>query len=345
MKAVVLTGYGGPEVLQYVDVPDPVPLRGEALVRVRACGVNHLDLDIRSGVSRLPIKMPHVLGRDLAGEVVALNGADWPPVGTRVAAPLQLSCMSPSCRFCSTGRDNLCPERRHPGVVGPGGYRELATFPADSLVPAPVDLAYDDVVAGMLSYSTAWHGLITLMNVVPGETVLVTGAAGAVGIAAVQMARLAGAWVLAAVGSDRKRGMPTSLGVPAEQVINYATHDLAGEVRRLTDGRGADAVLEIAGGSIFSASLEALAPGGRLCVIGAHAGEAVSLDLVDLFRREVKIYGSSAYTYAEVRNSLQLMGRGLLKPPPHETLPLSEAAEAHRRIHARENLGKVVLVP
>jgi NADPH:quinone reductase-like Zn-dependent oxidoreductase len=345
MKAVLLTAFGAPEVLGYQEVSDPVPLPGEALVRVRACGVNHLDLDIRSGVSRLPIELPHILGRDLVGEVVALNGADWPPVGTRVAAPLQLSCMRSSCRFCSTGRDNLCPNRKHPGVTGPGSYRELATFPADSLLPVPLGLKDDDVVAGMLAYATAWHGLMTLLKVEPGESVLVTGAAGAIGVAGLQMAQLAGTRVFAAVGSDRKREVPISVGVPAEQVINYTTHDLAAEVRRLTQGGGVDAVMEIVGGSVFSASLDALAPDGRLCVTGAHGGEVVSLDLVEVFRRQVKIYGSSAYSYFEVRKGLELMVSGLLKPPPHETMSLSEAAEAHRRIDARQNRGKVVLLP
>ena len=345
MKAVVFDAFGGPEVLRYTDAPAPTPLPGEALVRVRACGVNHLDLDIRSGVSRLPIALPHILGRDVAGEVVALNGADAPPVGTRVAAPLQLSCMRASCRFCSTGRDNLCPERRHPGVAGPGGYRELATFPAHALVPLPAGLAYEEAIAGMLGYSTAWHVLVVLLDVKPGETVLVTGAAGAIGVAMIKMARLAGARVLAGIGSDRRRGALVALGLAPEAIIDYAAHDLAAEVRGLTDGRGADAVVEIAGGTVFSAALGAVAPDGRLCVTGAHAGEIVPLDLIDVFRRQLHIHGSSAYTAADIRKSIELMGSGQLTAPPHEVLPLSAAADAHRRIAARENVGKVVLVP
>jgi len=345
MKAVVFYTFGGPEVLRYTDAPAPTPLPGEALVRVRACGVNHLDLDIRSGVSRLPIALPHILGRDVAGDVVELSGADAPPVGTRVAAPLQLSCMRTSCRFCSTGRDNLCPLRRHPGVVGPGGYRELATFPAHALVPIPPGLSYADVIAGMLSYSTAWHVLIVLLDVKPGETVLVTGAAGAIGVAMIKMARLAGARVLAGIGSARRRDALVALGVAPEAIVDYGTQDLAVEVRRLTEGRGADAVVEIAGGAIFSAALGALAPDGRLCVTGAHAGEIVPLDLIDVFRRQLRIHGSSAYTAADIRKSIELMGSGQLTAPPYEVLPLAAAAEAHRRIAARENIGKVVLLP
>jgi NADPH:quinone reductase-like Zn-dependent oxidoreductase len=345
VKAILLEAFGDPDVLRCIDVPSPVPQPGEALVRVRACGVNHLDLDIRGGVSRLPIALPHILGRDVAGDVVALNGADTPPVGTRVVAPLQLSCMRASCRFCSTGRDNLCPRRTHPGVGGPGGYRELATFPAHALVALPERLTYEEAIAGMLSYSTAWHGLIGLLAIEPGETVLVTGAAGAIGVAMINMARLAGARVLAGIGSARRRDALVALGLAPEAIIDYASHDLAAEVRRLTDGRGADAVVEIAGGTSFAAALASLAPDGRLCVTGAHAGEVVSLDLVDVFRRQVHIHGSSAYTAADIRKSLELMGSGQLAPPPYEVMPLSAAADAHRRVAARENVGKVVLVP
>lgn len=345
MKAVLLTAYGQPEVLRYADVPDAVPAPGEVLVRVRACGVNHLDLDIRAGVSRLPIELPHILGRDVAGEVVAVNGPNGPPVGSRVMAPLQISCMRPSCWACSTGRDNLCPDRRHPGVVGPGGYRELATFPIDTLLPLPATLTFEQAVAGTLTHTTAWHGLVRLLQVLPGETVLVTGAAGGVGVATVQMAHLAGASVIAAVGSDAKRDVPAALGVPADRVVNYTTHDLTAEVRRLTGGRGVDAAMEIVGGAVFTAALDALALDGRLCVVGAHGGEVVNLDLIEVFRRQVKIIGSSAYTHAEVRQVLDLMGRGLLRPPPHQSLPLANAAEAHRVVEARANRGKVVLVP
>jgi NADPH:quinone reductase-like Zn-dependent oxidoreductase len=345
MKAVLLEAFGAPEVLRYSDVAAPVPQPGEALVRVRACGVNHLDLDIRAGVSRLPIALPHILGRDVAGDVVALDGVDAPPVGTRVVAPLQLSCMRASCRFCNTGRDNLCPQRTHPGVGGPGGYRELAVFPAHALVPLPARLSYEEAIAGMLSYSTAWHGLVGLLGVKPGETVLVTGAAGAIGVAMINMARLAGARVLAGIGSDRRHDALVALGLATEAIIDYGSRDLAAEVRRLTDGRGADAVVDIAGGSIFAAALAALAPDGRLCVTGAHAGEVVPLDLVDVFRRQVHIHGSSAYTAADIRKSLELMGSGQLAPPPYEVMPLSNAANAHRRVAARENVGKIVLVP
>jgi NADPH:quinone reductase-like Zn-dependent oxidoreductase len=197
----------------------------------------------------------------------------------------------------------------------------------------------------MQPYATAWHSLTTLLGVAPGETVLVTGAAGSIGSAVVRMVRLAGAKVLAAIGSDRRLEVVTSSGVPSAQVINYSTHNLAEEARRLTEGRGVDAVMEIVGGDIFSASLEALAPDGRLCVIGAHGGEKVSLDLVEIFRRQIKVYGSSAYTYDDVRKIFELMSSGMLEPPPYETMPLAEAAEAHRRIGARENLGKIVLIP
>ncbi|MBI2321346.1 MAG: zinc-binding dehydrogenase [Chloroflexi bacterium] len=345
MNAILLPSYGGPEVLTYADVPDPTLRPGEALVRVRACGVTHFDLDIRAGVSRLPIRLPHVLGRDMAGDVVAVAGATQPAVGSRVVAPLHLTCMLATCPFCSTGRDNLCPQRVHPGVDTPGNYAELAVYPAASLLPLPEHLSYADAVAGLQTFATALHVLVTLLAVQPGETVLITGAAGGVGLAAVQVARLAGARVIAAAGADRKLDAVQRLGVAAGDCVNYATHDLAAEVRRRTDGRGIDAVMEIVGGEVFLAALDALAIDGRLGVTGAHGGEVVPINLVDLFRRQARLMGSSAYTHAEVRRALALMAAGTLRAPLGHSLPLAAAAEAHRLLAARANIGKIVLLP
>lgn len=345
MKAVILPAYGGPEVLTYADVPDPSPRPGEALIRIRACDVTHFDLDVRAGVSRVPIRLPHILGRDMAGDVVAVNGAAWPDVGSAVVAPLHVSCMLATCPFCSTGRDNLCPQRVLPGVECPGNYAELAVYPAGSLLALPASLSYAEAVAGLQTFATAWHVLITLLQVQPGETVLVTGAAGGVGMAAVQVARLAGARVIAAAGSDRKLEALQRFGVRAGDCVNYVTHDLAVEVRRRTGGQGVDAVMEIVGGQTFLAALDALAPDGRIGVTGGHGGDVVAVNLVDLFRRQARLIGSNAYTHAEVRTVLGLMAEGALKAPLGRTMPLAAAADAHRLLEARQSIGKIVLLP
>ena len=239
----------------------------------------------------------------------------------------------------------MCAKRVHPGVSGPGGYREFATFRADSLRLLPANLTYVDAIATMQPYATAWHCLITTTGVTAGETVLITGAAGSIGVAMVRMAKLIGARVIAAVGSDSRLNTVVSAGIPLSNIINYARNDLAAEALRITNDKGVEAVIDIVGGKVFTDAFKALAPDGRLCVVGAHGGESVQLDLVEVFRRQIKILGSSGYTHEEIGKVLEMTSDGLLVVPPYETMHLSEAAEAHRRIEARENLGKIVLVP
>jgi NADPH:quinone reductase-like Zn-dependent oxidoreductase len=346
VNAAVCTAFGGPEVLRYHDVPDPVPAVGEAVIRVRACSVTHLDVDIRAGLSRLPIRLPHILGRDMAGEIVRVDGAGAQlSAGTKVVAPLHLSCMRPTCPFCSTGRDNICPERHHPGVDRQGNYAELNVYPADSLLLLPDGLDFIEAVAGLQTFATAWHTIVDILQLRPGESVLITGAAGGVGSSAVQVAILAGARVIAAAGSEPKLVRLAEHVQRPIDTINYGTHDLTEETRRLTDGRGVDAVVEVVGGIMFQAALAALAQDGRLAVTGGHSGEVVPLNLVDLFRRQQRLLGSSAYSHADVRTVLRLMAAGALRPLVDRVLPLRDAAEAHRVIEARQAVGKIVMIP
>ena len=324
------------------DVPDPAPMTGDVLLRVRACGLNHLDVDCRAGVSRLPLVLPHTLGREIAGEVVALGpGVDSVRVGDRVLAHIAPACGR--CGACLAGRDNLCQTPNLPGIHRPGGYAELAVVSAWGIEAIPPQLSFQEAAAVPIAFGTAWHMLITRGRLRAGETVLIQAAGSTIGSAAIQVARLAGARVLTTAGSDAKLSKAKALGV--HEAINYREEDLVATVRKHTDGRGVDLIFEHIGGEVFTKSLACLVPGGRMAVCGAHAGEVVPLDIIDFFRREIDLLGSFRATSAELRQVFSLVVEGRLRPVIHAAFPLAEAAEAHRVMERREHFGKLLLVP
>jgi NADPH:quinone reductase-like Zn-dependent oxidoreductase len=342
VKAVRLHQFGGPEVLRLEDVPDPAPMTGDVLLRVRACGLNHLDVDCRAGVSRLPLVLPHTLGREIAGEVVALGpGVDSVRVGDRVLAHIAPACGR--CGACLAGRDNLCQTPNLPGIHRPGGYAELAVVSAWGIEAIPPQLSFQEAAAVPIAFGTAWHMLITRGRLRAGETVLIQAAGSTIGSAAIQVARLAGARVLTTAGSDAKLSKAKALG--AHEAINYREEDLVAAVRKHADGRGVDLVFEHIGGEVFTQSLACLVPGGRMAVCGAHAGEVVPLDIIEFFRREIDLLGSFRATSTELRQVFSLVVEGRLRPVIHAAFPLAEAAEAHRVMERREHFGKLLLVP
>jgi len=342
VKAVRLHQFGGPEVLRLEDVPDPAPMTGDVLLRVRACGLNHLDVDCRAGVSRLPLVLPHTLGREIAGEVVALApGVDSVLVGDRVLAHIAPACGR--CGACLAGRDNLCQKPNLPGIHRPGGYAELAVVSAWGIEAIPPQLSFQEAAAVPIAFGTAWHMLITRGRLRAGETVLIQAAGSTIGSAAIQVARLAGARIIATAGSDAKLSKAKALGV--HETINYREEDLVAAVRKHTDGRGVDLVFEHIGGEVFTKSLACLVPGGRMAVCGAHAGEVVPFDIIEFFRREIDLLGSFRATSAELRQVFSLVVESRLRPVIHAAFPLAEAAEAHRVMERREHFGKLLLVP
>jgi NADPH:quinone reductase-like Zn-dependent oxidoreductase len=341
MRAVRFHEFGPAEVLRHEEVPDPAPGPGEVVLRVRACGLNHLDIDCRNGVSRLPLALPHILGREIAGEVASAGpGVTGVSAGDRVLAHVAPPCGR--CAFCRAGRDNLCAEGRLPGIHRPGGYAEYVAVSAVGLERLPDPLTFEAAAAVPIAFGTAWHMLITRGQLRPGEAVLIQAAGSTIGSAGIQVARLTGARVLATAGSDAKCARARALGA---ETINYETEDLVARVRDLTGGRGVDLVFEHIGGPVFTAGLACLARGGRMALCGAHAGEVVPLDLIEFFRKEVALIGAYRATSQELQAVFRLVAEGRLAPVIHACYPLREAPAAHRLIEARGHFGKVLLAP
>ena len=341
MKAVRFHEHGGRDVLRLEDVPTPEPGDGEVLVRIRACALNHFDVDLRENVSRWPLPLPHVLGVEFAGDVAAL-GANVE--GLREGQPVwvlhEIPCLE--CDYCLAGMDNLCLAAEMYSVQRPGGYAEYAVAPSRAVFPLGVDL-HDAAAAGQIVFTTAWHMLMTRGELRAGETVVVNASGSGVGHAAVQIAKLGGATVIATAGSDEKLARSTDDG--ADHVVNYRTEDVTARVLDLTKGRGADLVIEHVGGDLFGASLNSLRKNGRLVTCGGHAGEVVELDIIPVFRNEWSVIGSRTGTVRETELVMDLIAAGKLNPRIHARLPLAEAAEAQRIIEEREQFGKVLLLP
>jgi NADPH:quinone reductase-like Zn-dependent oxidoreductase len=339
MKAVRFHSHGGPEVLRYEDAPDPELAAGEVLVRVRACALNHLDLWERIGLEHVKIPMPHISGSDVAGDIVRSTVPEV-AAGQRVMLQPGMSCGR--CAECLAGRDNECAAYEVLGYRNhPGGYAELVKIPVQNVVPIPDGIDYIHAAAFPLTFVTAWHMLMTRAGLQRGEDVLVLAAGSGVGQAAIQIARLHGARVLATAGSAEKLERARALGASA--VIHHHEQDIADEVRRLTNKRGVDVVIEHVGQATWAKSVRSLARGGRLVTCGATTGADGALNLQALFAKQLSIYGSYMGTKSELLRAARFFFEGQLAPVIDRTFPLAEAAAAQQRLEASGQFGKVVL--
>jgi NADPH:quinone reductase-like Zn-dependent oxidoreductase len=339
MKAVRFHNHGGPDVLRYEDAPDPVPGPGEVLVRVRACALNRIDIWERAGLPGINIPMPHISGSDVAGEVAAANATDV-VVGQRVMLQAGMSCGR--CIACLSGRDNECPRYEVLGYMNhPGGYAELVKVPVQNLVPLPDNMDFVHAAAFPLTFVTAWHMLMTRARLKRGEDVLVLAAGSGVGQAAIQIAHLHGARVIATAGSDDKLERARSLG--ASEVIHHHKQDIADEIRRLTNRRGVDVVIEHVGQATWARSVRSLARGGRLVTCGATTGADAGIDLRVLFAKQLTLIGTYMGAKGELLEAARFFFAGQLTPVVDRTYPLADAAAAQMRLERSEQFGKIVL--
>ena len=342
MKAAVFEQHGGPEVLKYVDAPEPVVRAGDVLVRVHACALNHLDLWVRGGLPNVPIPLPHIPGSDVAGEVAKI-GADVTTVrvGQKVVLAPGVTCGK--CPACLAGLDNRCRQFTNLGYMIDGGCAEFVRAPEVNCFPYPENLSFEEASAVPLVFQTAWHMLVTKAELQPGEDVLILGAGSGVGTAAIQIAKFFGARVITTASTDEKLDKARQLG--ADHTINHKTQKIREEVRRITGKRGVDVVFEHVGTATWEDSIASLALAGRLVTCGATTGYDAKIDLRFLFSRQLSLLGSYMGTKNEFRTVLKLVAAGKLKPVIDRAFPLAEAAAAHTYLESGQQFGKVVLKP
>lgn len=342
MKAIVIREFGGIDKLLYEDVETPSPGAGQVLVRIHASGINHLDHDLREGISGIDLEMPHVLGVEGVGEVAELGeGVSGPAVGTRVA--IHFAQGDPQSDMWLSGLDGVDFTHGRMGASRWGTHAEYCVAEASSLMPLPEGLDYETAAASVVGLGTAWHMTVTLGDVKADKTVLVNAAGSVVGSSAIQVAKLHGARVIATAGTDAKLDMAKEIG--ADEVINYTSQSIRDEVARMTSGHGVDLVIESVGGDVLVQSVDAVCMNGRLITCGAHAGETVPINIIELFRKHMMVHGSHLAGRREIMHVLSLAAEGRLKPIIHKVFPLSEAQEAARKTAERDVFGKMVLVP
>ncbi|MEQ9811346.1 MAG: zinc-binding dehydrogenase [Azospirillaceae bacterium] len=325
MKAAVIERQGGLEQLVVRAWPDPEIRPGDVLLRVRACGLNHLDIFVRRGMPGFPVPMPFISGGDIAGEVEAV-GADVTgvEVGDRVAVNPVTS-------------DGMMGEEI------PGGMAEYVRVPAENLIPIARAISFATAAAVPIAYGTAMRMLTTIGSLQAGETVLILGASGGVGIASVQIAKMIGATVYAAAGGAEKCKRLEEIG--ADHAIDYQSEDFSRTAWGLSGKRGVDVAVNFTGGDTWIPTLRALRPRGRLLTCGATAGHHPDEDLRFIWVRELQVLGSNSYSQEDIARSLALVAEGKLSPVISHRLPLSEAREAERLLEDRQVFGKIVLEP
>ncbi|MCX7741123.1 MAG: zinc-binding dehydrogenase, partial [Meiothermus sp.] len=307
MRAVWMEGRGGLEVLRYGEIEEPEVGPGEVRVRVRAVALNHLDLWVRKGVAAPNLALPHILGSDIAGVVETVGpGAQGVVPGEEVVVNPGVSCGR--CERCLSGQDNLCPDYQILGEHRWGGYAELVVVPVVNVLPKPKNLGFAEAAAVPLTFLTAWQMVVDKLQVKPGEDVLVMAAGSGVSVAAIQIAKLYGARVIAAAGSEEKLEKARALG--ADEVVNYSQPDWSKEVRRLTGGKGADAVVDHTGAAYWEGVIKATAWGGRISLVGASSGYQAPTPLSHVFYRQLTILGSTMASKSRLYPILRWVAQG-----------------------------------
>jgi alcohol dehydrogenase len=326
LRAIVIREHGGREQLQLEhDVPTPRAGAGEVVVRVHACGLNHLDIFVRRGMPGKRTRLPFISGGDIAGVVAEIGpGVSGVAVGQRVL-------VDPAIEHGAIGED------------APGGLAEYTLIPAANLIPLPDAVAFDEAAALPIAYGTAWRMLLTRGRVRPMEHVLILGASGGVGTACVQIAKMAGCVVYAAASHEDKLARLRSLG--ADHLINYRDAEFDREVWRLTDKRGVDVVVDYTGADTWVRSLRSLRKGGRLLTCGATTGYDPRTDIRYIWVRELTIMGSDGWTRHELETLLAATWSGRIRPVIDRVLPLAQTAEGERLLEEREVFGKVIIHP
>ncbi len=340
MKAIRVHEHGGIDKLVIDEITVPAPKSNEAIVRIAATSVNHLDVWVRVGMRNLSLPLPMILGSDGAGIVVEV-GSDITDLkaGDRVLISPATSCGK--CEQCLSGHDNLCREYKILGEQCDGTDAEFVAARRDNIISLPDGVTFEDAAASSLVFITAYQMLVEKARIQPLEEVLVMGASSGVGTAAIQIAKLFDARIIAVAGSNEKLDKAKSLG--ADEVINYNSERIIDGVRRLTGKRGVDIVFEHTGQVTWNDSILSARRGGRIVTCGATSGFEAITDLRYIFSKQLTVYGSMMGSKSRLFTMLDLMERKKFKAVLDSKLPYTEVRKAHEILESRRHFGKIVL--
>ncbi|MCJ7716108.1 MAG: zinc-binding dehydrogenase [Anaerolineales bacterium] len=340
MKAAVFYSPGGPEKIQVGEVPDPQIGQDQVLIQVKACSLYHFDLLVLREADPDNFTFPFWGGADIAGVVAALgDSVNQFKLGDRVVVNPSLYCGH--CEHCLNGEESQCNSY---GIIGdtiPGGFAEYIAVDETNLLKLPNQISFEEASAVPVVYQTAWRALMSQACLHSGDTVLILGASGGVGSASIQIAKLAGANVIAVTSTTDKISHAKQMG--ADIVLNRMSGDYWGEISALTNNRGVDVVVENIGAATWAQSLRSLVKGGRLVTCGRTTGNLVETDIKLIFWNQLRIIGTTMANRKEFTEVMKLIFQGKLSPVIDTVFPLEEAQLAYQRLQDSEQFGQIVI--
>lgn len=340
MRAVFIESHGGPEVVRFGELPDPVPGAGEIRIRLVAAAMNHLDLWVLGGIPGIEPAFPHVLGADGAGVVDAVGpGVSDVAPGDEVYIQPGLFCGR--CEFCQQGEESMCIRYRLLGEHLSGTFAEHVVVPLVNVYRKPRGLSWSSAAAFPLAYQTAWRLALRAGRLRAGESVLIHGVGGGVASAALQIAKYAGAYVYVTSSSQAKLDRAIQLG--ADVAIDYTRENVPDRIRELTARRGVDLVIDNVGKETWRDSIECVRRGGRIATCGATTGNDATTPINRVYWKHISIHGSTMANRREFREVARLVEGGRLEPVIDAEIPLDAAADALRRMREGDQFGKIVI--
>ena len=345
MQAVVVRETGAAEVLRMETVERPATGPRDLLIRVAACGVCTLDVVTRNGTYRQRVALPIIPGHEICGTVTEIGSQVRRfAVGDRVATTQRYHICG-ACRYCRGGHETLCTERRFLGQQGlVGGYAEYVAVEEDNAAAVPTGVSDEHAAIAACAIGTTLNAVRDVARVRLGERVMVTGAGGGLGVHAVQMARLAGAWVIAQTTSQDKAELLAGIG--ADQVLVTARgEDFSGRVRTLTGGDGVDVVVDNVGTLLFTPMRRSLAVNGRWILVGQITGDFVQFNPAQLFLRNQSMLSVHSTSRAQLEDTLALIARGAIRPVIAGVHALDEIRHVHERMERGSVCGRIVVRP
>ncbi len=345
VKALVVREPGGLDAMKIETVPDPKPAAKDVIIKVEACGVCGHCIATRNGTLKFGVQMPLILGHEISGVVAEVGSAvrDF-RAGDRVATAQRYHICG-ACRFCRGGYETLCPDRKFLGDWGMvGGCAEYVAVEDDNVAHCPDEVDLDGASIVSCAVGTTYNAIRRVAELQAGERVLVTGAGGGLGIHAVQLARLAGAFVVAVTTSPDKEGLVREAGAH-EVILATRDEDFSGAVKRATENEGVDVALDNVGSQVFTSVRRSMAYRGRWILIGQLTGQFVPFNPAQLFLKNISMLSATSTTREQLEDCLQLVRRGQVKPIVTERLPLEEAGRAHELVEQGRSAGRIILKP
>jgi NADPH:quinone reductase-like Zn-dependent oxidoreductase len=340
MKAAVFYEPGGPEKIQLGEVPDPQITQNEVLVQVKACSLNHFDLLVLKEADPDHFSFPFWGGADVTGVVAEVgDSVSQFKLGDRVVVNPSLYCGQ--CEHCLAGEESQCDSFGIIGDTVPGGFAEYIAVNKTNLMKLPDQINFEEAAAVPLVYQTAWRALISRAKVQPSDAVLILGASGGVGSASIQIAKFAGATVIAVTSSKEKMIHAKELGT--DHVLNRSTGDYWKEITTLTNNRGVDVVLENIGAATWQQSLRSLAKGGRLVTCGRTTGQMAVTDIKLIFWNQLQILGTTMANRKEFSEVMGHFFHGKFNPVIDTIFPLEQAQNAYQRLQVGDHFGKIII--